>query len=67
MAADRKTVVRALWKITKRFGWLLAIYYNNASYFVKGYVLEELENQQVKKFPAPITYSFSVGLSECYI
>ena len=34
--ADGATVVRTLRKIAKTFGWPLAIYCDNASYFVKG-------------------------------
>ena len=46
--ADGITVVRTLRKIAKIFGWPLAVYCDNASYFVKGQVPEELENQRVE-------------------
>ena len=41
------TVVRVLKKIAKMFGWPIAIYCNNASYFFKGVVLEELKTHGV--------------------
>ena len=46
--ADSITVVRTLRKIAKIFGWPLAVYCDNASYFVKGQVREELQNQRVE-------------------
>ena len=65
--ADGPTVVRVLKKIAKTFGWLIAIYCDNASYFVKGVVLEELKTHRVLQFSAPITHPSSVGLAEQYV
>ena len=67
ISADGVTVVRSLQNIAKFFGWLLAIYCDNASYFVKGRVPEELKVQRVMQFSAPITHPSSVGLSERYV
>ena len=60
-------MVQVLKKIAKIFGWPIAIYCDNASYFVKGQVPEELKIQQVMQFSAPITHPSSVGLSERYV
>ena len=65
--ADGATMVRILQKIAKLFGWPFAIYCDNASYFVKGKVPEDLKGYQVLQFSAPITYPSSVSLSERYV
>ena len=67
LTADGPTVVRALKKIAKMFGWPIAIYCDNASYFVKGVVPEELKTHGVLQFSAPITHPSSVGLVERYV
>ena len=64
---DEVTVVRVLQKIAKLFEWPIAIYCDNASYFVKGKVPEELKGHQVLQFSAPIMHPSSVGLSERYV
>lgn len=65
--ADGKTVVKVLQKIARMFRWPIAIYCDNASYFIKGRVLEELKAHRVMQFSAPITHPSSVGLSERYV
>ena len=65
--ADRETVVKTIQKIAKTFRWPIAIYCDNASYFVKGKVPEELKTRRVMQFSAPITHPSSVGLSERYV
>lgn len=65
--ADGNTVRSVLNNIASVMGWPKAIYCDNASYFVKGVVPEELEKRKVLLFPAPITHPSSVGLAEKYV
>ena len=65
--ADERTVVTFLRDIAKTMGWPTAIYCDNASYFVKGVVPEELQSRKILLFPAPVTHPSSVGLAEKYV
>lgn len=65
--ADGTTVKKYLTKLATLTGWPKAIYCDNASYFVKGVVPDELARRQVLQFPAPITHPSSVGLAEKYM
>lgn len=54
-------------KIAQVTGWPVAVYSDNASYFVKGVFAQELKKRGVLNFPAPITNPSSVGLAEKYV
>ena len=66
-STNGETVVKFIRHIAQRMGWPLAIYCDNASYFVKGSFPEELNKRKVLLFPAPITHPSSVGLAEKYV
>ena len=53
--------------VVRWFGWPLAVYLDNGSYFVKGVLPGRLEKQGTLLFTAPITHPRSVGLSERYV
>ena len=64
---DGETVTKVVRQIAQKMGWPLAIYSDNASYFVKGQFPTELEKRKVLLFSAPITHPSSVGLAEKYV
>ena len=67
ISTNGETVVQFIRQIAQRMEWPLAIYCDNASYFVKGVFPEELSKRNVLLFPAPITHPSSVGLAEKYV
>lgn len=50
-------------KIAQFMGWPVALYCDNASYFVKGVFPDELKKRGVLQFSAPITHPSSVELA----